>query len=132
MAMPRLEQDGLSISLSVTWADGGGTGGAEDTAPLVDIWYTARQPDPVNWVQMPVFEVRGGGGNGGAYREVGARLTAARERTAGNNFVVSRKCFLLFVLRWAATPCANVLFLFYLGVSAKKSVRAELNSGKTD
>lgn len=57
VALPRVDQDGLSLSLSVTWADGGGVGGTEDTAQLIDIWFTGRQVAPVTWVQLPVMEV---------------------------------------------------------------------------
>lgn len=71
--MPRLDRDGLNLFLSVTWADGGGAGGTEDTAQLVDIWFTAEQSNPRSWVQIPIKEVKrccqgvdgvGGGRNG--------------------------------------------------------------------
>ncbi|CAM9449851.1 unnamed protein product [Ectocarpus fasciculatus] len=42
----RVDQDGSSLSFSVTWGDGGGDGGFEDTAPFVDIWLVAEQSDP--------------------------------------------------------------------------------------
>lgn len=39
------------------WADGGGAGGKEDTAELVDIWLSAKQYDPPAWVEIPALEV---------------------------------------------------------------------------
>lgn len=57
--VPRVDQDGSSLSFSVTWADGGGAGGTEDTAQLVDIWLSAKQYDPQAWVELPVQEVCG-------------------------------------------------------------------------
>lgn len=56
--VPRVAQNGSSLEFSVTWADGGGVGGLEDTAPLVDIWLAAQQADPPAWVELAVQLVR--------------------------------------------------------------------------
>ncbi|CAN0394441.1 unnamed protein product [Pylaiella littoralis] len=50
--VPRVAQNGSSLEFSVTWADGGGSGGLEDTAPLVDIWLTAQQVSPPARVEL--------------------------------------------------------------------------------
>eukprot|EP00752_Nemacystus_decipiens_P017872 g16022.t1 len=52
--VPRVDQNGSSLAFSVTWADGGGDGGFEDTAPFVDIWLAAQQSDPPAWVELAV------------------------------------------------------------------------------
>lgn len=54
----RVDQNGSSLKFSVTWADGGGKEGFEDTAPLVDIWLAAQQSDPPAWVEVAVQLVR--------------------------------------------------------------------------
>lgn len=54
VVVPRVDQNGSSLKFSVTWADGGGDGGFEDTAPLVDIWLAAQQSDPPAWVELAV------------------------------------------------------------------------------
>lgn len=56
--VPRVDQNGSSLKFSVTWADGGGDGGFEDTSPLVDIWLAAQQSDPPAWVEVAVQLVR--------------------------------------------------------------------------
>lgn len=55
--IPRVDQNGSSLSFSVTWADGGGVGGTEGTSELVDIWLTAKQVDPAAWVELPLLQV---------------------------------------------------------------------------
>ncbi|CAM9230207.1 unnamed protein product [Ectocarpus sp. 12 AP-2014] len=52
--VPRVEQNGSSLSFSVAWGDGGGAGGFEDTAPFIDIWLVAEQSDPPAWVELVV------------------------------------------------------------------------------
>ncbi|CAM9634513.1 unnamed protein product, partial [Hapterophycus canaliculatus] len=47
-----VDQNGSSMTVSVTWADGGWAGGLEDAAPLVDIWLAAQQSDPLVRVEL--------------------------------------------------------------------------------
>ncbi|CAN0131448.1 unnamed protein product [Scytosiphon promiscuus] len=48
-----VDQNDSSLAFSVTWTDGGGAGGLEDTALFVDVWLFARQSDPPAWVELP-------------------------------------------------------------------------------
>lgn len=53
----RVDQNGSTLEFSVSWADGGGDGGLEDTAPFVDVWFAAQQSNPAAWVELPVEQV---------------------------------------------------------------------------